>query len=279
MRRCHWIALLVLLPALVFAQANNSNQANPALQGPATPQFAALGGTPAESSSSAGGAQNPEEHSYANDPRFTVSVSSLAAPEKAKKAFRKGEEEARKGRWQFASDYFKKAIEVYPRYALAWLELGRVRAKQSSFADAQHCFRQAVTEDSKLLDGYMGLAYVDLQQQDWKDLADSTNHLVELAPDSSAQYWFLNAAAYYNLADMQRAETSVTHGLRIDQRHEVPQMEYLYGLILGNKKEYGDAVQHIVAYLHLAPNATDKEAALDVLGSYRRAQMAESQQQ
>src|SRR5690349_23602744 len=41
--------------------------------------------------------------SYSDDPRYTVSVSSLAAPEKARKAFNKGEEEARKGRWQFAS--------------------------------------------------------------------------------------------------------------------------------------------------------------------------------
>jgi tetratricopeptide (TPR) repeat protein len=278
MKRFHWIALLVLIPIGLFAQVSSISPANPELQS-ATNQQAASRAITVIDGNSAPAPANLQDHAYSNDPRFTVSVSSLAAPEKAKKAFRKGEEEARKGRWQFASDYFKKAIDVYPRYALAWLELGRVRAKQSSFADAQHCFRQAVTEDSKLLDGYMGLAFVDVQQQDWKDLADSTDHLVELAPDSSPQYWFLNSAAYYNLGDVTHAETSVTHGLRLDQRHDVPQMEYLYGLILGSKKDYNGAAEHIIAYLHLAPNASDREAALDVLASYRRAQMAEAADQ
>src|SRR6185312_14305205 len=39
----------------------------------------------------------PSDTTWSGDPRFTVSVSSLATPERARKAFSKGEEDERKG--------------------------------------------------------------------------------------------------------------------------------------------------------------------------------------
>ena len=206
-----------------------------------------------------------------------MSVTSLAAPDKAKKAFEKGEEEVRKGKFEAAASYLRKAVDMYPRYAIAWLELGRVRSRQSSFADAKQCFRQAVTQDSKLLDGYVELAHVDATQQDWKDLANVTDHLVEVEPDSSPEYWFLNSAAYYNLDNLDHAETSITNGLRLDPQHQVAHMVYLYALILGSKKEYKQAAEHVSTYLRLAPNAPDREAAQNLLAAYQyRARLAET---
>ena len=213
------------------------------------------------------------------DPRFTVSVVSLAAPDKARKAFAKGEQDARKGKWESACNYFKKAIEMYPRYALAWLELGRVQARENSFVEAHESFRQAVTQDAKLTDGYVELARVAAQQQSWKELADVSDRLVQASPDSSPEYWFLNSAAYYNLGDLKQAETSVTRGLRIDLRHQIVQMEYLYGLILGGKKDYKSAADRINNYLHLAPNSKDAPQARQTLADYeQRAQMDDAAQ-
>jgi Tfp pilus assembly protein PilF len=213
------------------------------------------------------------------DPRFTVNVTSLAAPEKARKAFTKGEQEERKGKFKTACDYFKQAIATYPRYALAWLELGRVQARQNSFVEAQESFRQAVTQDSKLTDGYIELARVAAQQQNWQAVADATNNLVKLSPDSSPEYWFLNAAAYYNLGDMKQAETSITHALRLDTRHQLLQTEYLYGLILGSRKDYKSAAEHINNYLLRDPNSKDALTARQALAVFQqRAQMADDEQ-
>jgi Flp pilus assembly protein TadD len=221
----------------------------------------------------------PSDPRSSSDPRFTVSVSSLAAPEKARKAFTKGEQEARKGKFKAACDYFKQAIATYPRYALAWLELGRVQAKQNSFVDAQESFRQAVSQDSKLTDGYVELARVAAQQQNWQAVADATNNLVKLSPDSSPEYWFLNAAAYYNLGDMKQAETSITHALRLDTRHQLVQTEYLYGLILGSRKDYKSAAEHINNYLLREPNSKDALSARQALAVFQqRAQMADDEQ-
>lgn len=221
----------------------------------------------------------PSDPSRSGDPRFTVSVNALAAPEKARKAFNKGEQEERKGKLEAAYDHFKEAVRTYPRYALAWLELGRLQARQSSFLDAQESFRQAVTTDPSLTTGYVDFALVAAQQKNWQAVAEMTDTLVQRFPDSSPVYWFLNSAAYYNLGKMKEAESSITRELRLDPQRELPQVEYLYGLILGHKKDYKSATEHISAYLRLAPNSKDSLPARQVLAAYQqRVQMADDEQ-
>lgn len=221
----------------------------------------------------------PMDPRRSGDPRFTVSVSSLAAPDKARKAFNKGEQAERKGKLEAAYDHFKEAVATYPRYALAWLELGRLQASQNRFVDAQESFRQAVTTDSSLTTGYVDFAMVAAQQKNWQAVAEMTDTLVQRFPESSPVYWFLNSAAYYNLGKMKEAESSITRALRLDPHRQLPQVEYLYGLILGNKKDYKSATEHISAYLRLAPNSTDSLPARQVLAAYQqRVQMADDEQ-
>jgi TolA-binding protein len=191
----------------------------------------------------------------------SVSVTTLAAPDKAKSAFAKGQQQAQKGRWAAACDYFRKAIHVYPKYALAWLELGRAEVKQNDLVDAQQSFQQAATQDSRLTAAYSESARIALQQQQWKALADSTQRLIELSPSASADAWFLNSAANFNLGDEERAEKSAARGLNLDEKHQVPQLEYLYAMILARKGAYSDAIQHLQAYLRMSPKASDAGAA------------------
>lgn len=192
---------------------------------------------------------------------FTVSATSLAAPDSAKKAFAKGQEQARKGKWSEAVNYFRRAVQVYPRFALAWLELGKAQVKQNDFADAQQSFQQAATHDNDFMPAYVELARVAVQRQDWKSLAYATDRIVQLSPQSSAQFWFLNAAAHFNLGQVGGAQSSAEHGLRLDSKHQIPQLEYLYGIILAGQQKYSDAITHIKAYLQMSPRAADAQQA------------------
>jgi len=206
------------------------------------------------------------------DEAFTVSAASLAAPDKAKRQFEKGKEQEKKGKWASASDYFRKAIQVYPRFALAWLELGRTQVQQNDFTQAQNSFQQAASHDSNLLPAYFELARVQAGQKEWKALAETTGKMVQLAPNSSPMFWFLDAVANYNLQDFLRSESSATRGLRLDTRHAFPQLEYLYGLLLGKHGDYSGAVEHIQAYLKLTPNAADSKNAQTALSEFERLQ-------
>ncbi|HET8827656.1 MAG TPA: hypothetical protein VFM77_21125 [Terriglobales bacterium] len=200
-----------------------------------------------------------------------VSVSSLAAPDKAKKNFAKGQDQAKKGKWAAACDSFRKAIQAYPRYAVAWLELGRAQLRQNDVNAAQESFVSATTQDARLLPAYVELAQVEAAQQQWQALARTTSNLVELAPESSAAFWFLDSAANYNLNNLPRAENSAERGLRLDTAHRVPQLEYLYALILGTKKHYSLAVQHMQSYLRLSPHSHDSKDAQQRLAEFERA--------
>jgi Tfp pilus assembly protein PilF len=191
----------------------------------------------------------------------TVSATTLAAPERAKSAFVKGQQQEKKGRWAAACDNFRKAIQAYPRYALAWLELGRAQVKQNNLTEAQQAFRQAATQDSRLFAAYAESAKLALKQQQWKELAADTERLLQLSPDASADAWFLNSAANFNLGDTQRAESSASRGLNLDPHHQVPQLEYLYAMILARRGAYAPAVEHLQKYLRLSPKAEDASTA------------------
>jgi Tetratricopeptide repeat len=199
-----------------------------------------------------------------------ISVISLAAPDTAKKAFEKGQEQEKKGKWAAARDYFKKAVEVYPRYSLAWVELGRTQLQQNNFAEAQQSFHTATQEDPHYIDAYVQIAKVALQKNDWRELADASEHIVELSPDSGPNYWFLNSAANLNLGDVSKAEKSATRAMHLDSNHKLPQLEYLYGMIRARQKEYKDAVFHVQTYLQLAPHAADAANAQSKLAELQK---------
>ena len=200
----------------------------------------------------------------------TVSITSLAAPDKAKKAFEKGQEQVRKGKFQAACDFFRRAVQVYPQYAIAWLELGRAQIRQNDFNSAQQSFYEATNQDSRLVAGYEGLAEVALRQDKWKDLADSTGKILAMSPDANPKVWFLNSAANLNLGDASRAEAGAVRGLHLDTAHRVPQLEFLYGLILARRAAYGDAVKHLQEYLRLAPRDENAPRAEKTLAEIQK---------
>jgi len=208
-------------------------------------------------------------HPISPEDSLSVSATSMAAPGKAKQALEKGRQQAKKKKWAAAASSFKRAIEVYPRYALAWVELGRTQIQQNSFSEAQQSFQQSVEQDSRFIDGYVGLAYVALMQDQWKELADTTARVVEFAP-TSPQFWFLNALASYNLGNTKQAEVSIARGFRLDPQHQIPDMEYLYGLILARRHNYDAAAEHINTYLALAPGASNAGAAREALAQLQR---------
>jgi tetratricopeptide (TPR) repeat protein len=203
-------------------------------------------------------------------PGAMISVTSLAAPEKAKDAMEKGKEQEKKGRWAAAAGYFKKALSVYPRYALAWVELGRMQIRQNDFQEAEHSLQEAVSHDSGLLPAYAELARVAAVQKQWKELADVTARVLQTAPDSSPEFWFLNSAANYNLGKVRDAQTSIERALRTDTQHQVPQAEYLYGVILAANKDFKSAADHVSVYLQLKPQAKDAARAKQLLAECQK---------
>ena len=62
------------------------------------------------------------------DEGSTVSATTLAAPKDARKAYEKGLDAEKKNKLPDAQANLEKAVAAYPKYALAWMELGKVQA-------------------------------------------------------------------------------------------------------------------------------------------------------
>ncbi len=209
-------------------------------------------------------------HSAIPGAGFMISATTAAAPKDAQKAFRKGEEEARKGKLAAAYEKFKSAVSSYPRFALAWIALGRLQIQQQNYLGAQESFQKAVDADSRVVTPYQELSLLALKQQQWQQLDANTGRLLAIDPVSYPQYWFLNAVAKYNLHQFDEAEKSVLRAITLDTKHALPETEYLLSAVLGVKKQYDGAILHLRNYIQRNPDASNIAGA--------RKQLAELEQ-
>jgi tetratricopeptide (TPR) repeat protein len=192
---------------------------------------------------------------------LTISPTSAAAPDSAKKAFDRGLDQEKNAKWDAAAKSFQKAIQVYPRYAVAWLELGRVQVMQKDLSEAKHSFQQSVAADPNYQNPYLGLMQIAVQEQNWQVLVDVTAKIIGLNPGGSPEVWFYNGVANYNLGKLAEAEKSAQQGLKLDTAHHFPKLEYLLGIVFEEQHDYAAANEHMQAYLHLASSPQDVAAA------------------
>jgi tetratricopeptide (TPR) repeat protein len=191
---------------------------------------------------------------------LTISVTSAMAPKDAQKAFEKGREKAGKQKFDEAEQLFEKAVQIYPRYAVAWFELGRIQLQKNEPEPARHSFEQSIAADSKYANPYRGLAELDTQQKHWESLVKVTDQLLALNPVSFPDAWLRNAVGHYYLHDFGAAEKSARQGMKIDENHQVLKLEYLLGVILMQKRDYQEAAIHIQNYLKQSPALPEAEA-------------------
>jgi tetratricopeptide (TPR) repeat protein len=205
---------------------------------------------------------------------FTISATSAEAPSKARKDYEKGMSLEKKQNWSEAQEKFQSAVDQYPKYAVAWVELGRMQFLQLHDQDAKKSLQRALDADSRFLPAYQQLAEIATKNQQWKELAEVTDQMLRLNPVNFPQYWFLNAAANFYLQNFETAQKSAGRGLDIDQEHHFPRLEYLMGLILAQNHDYRGALDHLRNYVRLAPKASDVEMAQNQISKLEAQQAA-----
>ena len=198
-------------------------------------------------------------HRLANVEGLTISATSQMAPKDAKKALEKGRNDIKKQKWNDAQRELEKAVDIYPKYAAAWFELGRVQEQQKDIEGARKSYAQSLAADSKYVNPYLQLAALSMHDQKWQDVADETDRMLRLNPIDFPQAWLFNSIANYYLRKMDVAEKSAREGISRDGAHHYPMMNHLLGVILAQKQDYAGAVAQLRDYLHYAPNATDTE--------------------
>ena len=188
---------------------------------------------------------------------YTVSITTKLAPKDARKEYEKGLVSTKAKKWAEAEQEFLKAVTIYPKYAIAWYELGRIYDQEKKTDDALHALQQAIQVEPKFVSPYTELSTIAVRQQKWADVVKYTSEVIKLSAYTTPEMFFYNAAANYNLHELDAAEKSARIAARLDARHKVPRINYILGLILAQKQDLKGAVENLKLYLQFNPAATD----------------------
>jgi tetratricopeptide (TPR) repeat protein len=186
-----------------------------------------------------------------------ISATSAAAPKDAQKAYKKGMDLARKGKFDEAQVHFNDAVKQYPRYAEAWLQVGRIYMHENQPDNAKNAFQQAITADPKFVAPYVNLASIEAMHQNWQETARLSDQAITLDPVDFPNGYFMSSVAHFNLGHIDVAEKSARKAATLDGQHRLPQIQSLLGRILMIKKDYPGALENFRSYLKTQPNAAD----------------------
>jgi tetratricopeptide (TPR) repeat protein len=196
-------------------------------------------------------------HRMAKVDGFTFSGTSAFAPKDAKKAYEKGKEAVKKNKEADAERELQKAVDLYPKYAVAWYELGTVYQKQKKLDDARKCYAESLKADSKFVSPYAQLTKLAAVDQNWQQTVEYSDKLLKLNPYFSPEVYFYNAVANLNLKNLDAAEEHAREGLKMDTQNRTPRMNQVLGVVLAQKQDFKGAAESMRSYLKLAPTAPD----------------------
>lgn len=182
----------------------------------------------------------------------TVSFNTLAAPDKARRAYREADLELKKqqGDVQKAIRHLKNAIGLYPEFAAAWYLLGRCHHALRDRETAREHFRKAADADPKYLRPYMFLAMMAVRDESWEDVARNCDHVIGLNPHITRAQYF-SAVANLQLGRLDRALKSISAVRESGSKRYLAGSHYVHGAILAQKRDFAGAAREFRNFIAL----------------------------
>jgi tetratricopeptide (TPR) repeat protein len=198
-------------------------------------------------------------HRLENVEGLTISATTALAPKDARKDYEKGLEALKRNKAEEAQKDFEKSVEIYPKYAVAWFELGKIHEQANHPDEARAAYGHAIEADSKYINPYERLYMLAFKDSKWQEVADESDHVIRLNPYDFPSAYFYNAMANARLNKIDLAEKSAREAVKLDTKGENPRANYVLGVILANKGDFAGAADCLRAYLKAAPNDPDTE--------------------
>lgn len=194
-------------------------------------------------------------HRLAKVDGFTFSATSAMAPKDAKKAYDKARNAAKKQKLEEAEAEYRKAVELHPKYAVAWFELGQLLEFKKNVDEAKKAYEASIASDSKYINPYGSLAKMAARQKNWPEAAERSATLIKLNPYLPAEAYFVSGVAHLNVQKLDVAEEHARQALKSDAKGENPRIVHLLSVILDQKQDFPAAAEQMRAYLKMDPNS------------------------
>ena len=179
----------------------------------------------------------------------TISLSSAMAPKPALKAYEKAMQQEGKGDLGPAEAGFARAVDIYPQYASAWFELGKIRQSENRFAEAEEAYLRASKADPKYASPYDHLAQISALQGKWDDAIKYSAEAIALDPIELPSSWYFNALGYWSLHQYEQAGKSAQETIKLDSGHRFPMAELILATACAGRADYTSEMQHLRSYL------------------------------
>lgn len=180
---------------------------------------------------------------------LTVSATSLLAPREARKSYDKGMDAIRHNQPDEAQKDFSSAVQRYPRFAAAWLELGKVYEQRGHLAQARNAYGSAIAADAGFLFPYERLYQLDVRESKWEEAAQASGKVLRLDPYEFPEAFYFNAVANLELHDLDAAERSAREAVKLEGAQAEPRGNYVLAVILWRRGDLDGAAEKMQAFL------------------------------
>jgi tetratricopeptide (TPR) repeat protein len=201
---------------------------------------------------------------------FTFSATSGLASKDARKAYEKAHNAVKKKKLDDALVEYRKAVELHPKYAVAWYELGRLLQFKQNVPEAREAFAKAIEADPKYINPYGDLAKLAAVEKKWDEAAGHSATLLKLNPYVSPEAYFISAVANLNLQKLDVAEEQTREALKRDEKNQNPRIVHLLAVILAQKQDIPGATEQLRAFLKLAPNSPEAATVKQQLAEFEK---------
>lgn len=190
----------------------------------------------------------------------------INVPKAAVKRYQGGMKALSDDNFEKARSEFKAAIELYPNYYAARLELGRELRLRKQFPEAEEVLRPLIQIGPKHAEAHIELGIVLLSLDRRKEAADELRAALGLEETSWAAHLYLGWALLET--DGSGAEGHFERALVLDEQ-KAARAHLALARLAQERGKSRLAVEHLDAYLKIAPDANDAAAARRLADSLR----------
>jgi Tfp pilus assembly protein PilF len=197
----------------------------------------------------------------------TLDAALAGIPEGARQLYTQALSSAKANDHKKAIEQLKKAVALYPNFALAWNELGIQNMVLGRYQEAEEGLRATLKLAPDAISTRLNYGFVLLQQKIYSP-AEAEFRLVLQKNDTLAMAHLYRGRALLGLFKDTDAEKELRRAIELGGEETYLAHRYL-GALYSERGDKARAVQELETYLRLVPNARDAEQIREIIKGLR----------
>jgi tetratricopeptide (TPR) repeat protein len=186
-----------------------------------------------------------------------VNAELAAAPSTAQEHFKKAGELIKADDRKGAIEELRLAVSVYPKFSLAYNEIGIQYIKLNDLDNAAEAFRSSLAVNAENFDARLNLGVIYYTQKKFAEAEPELRAANKLRENNAAVRYYLGMSLA-NLGKFDEADTELQAAIKLGGP-EMKEAHRVLSIIYGSRGDNKKSLKELEAYVKLAPDAADIE--------------------